>query len=347
MAKFAINAEGANSMKKLAEDLVQSINGIDETSQTLERQINGIERELGIYGTEIINIAKESRGKTKNVQESISELVQRISIKAEEIMMLLNFDGSNDTCLSLVNERNSISDNGIISGGFNTNGLQPNRTNPRDLPVSQFGFTRDADGNQVYDSPMEMNDYLYKKQGSARMMYQGTCGLCSCANILRLAGVNATEEQMIAYASNTTAPNSIEKLCETGHINPGRNGGTNPEGRRSILEHFGIDSGLFVVEMDRTGGATQTTMNSISDMVSSGKGVILSVHADMLWHDAPYGINDYHAITVTSVKKDSSGNVLGYYVCDSAQGVTAYYSAEKLRRSLTGARMNVTYQIIR
>lgn len=311
------------------------------------KKIIGIENELGIYAAEIINIAKESRSKTKNIQESISELSQKVSIKSEEILMLLSLDGVNDASAFSANKGHSVIANGVASVGSDTKGLQPDRANPRDLPVSQFGFTIGPDGNAVYDSPMEMNDYLYKKQGSARKIYQGTCGLCSCANILRLSGVNATEEQMIEYASNTTAPNSIERLCETGHMNPGRNGGTNPEGRRSILEYFGISSGLFDVEMDRAGGATQTTMNSIADMVSSGKGIILSVHADMLWHDAPYGINDYHAITVTSVKKDSAGNVLGYYVCDSAMGGTTYYSSEKLRRSLTGAKMNVTHQIIR
>lgn len=347
MAKFAINSEGANSMKKLATDLVQSINCIDKTSQILEKHINSIENELGTYGTEIIYIARESRGRIKAIQESVNELAQRISYKGEEIITLLNFDASNDVFSSDFNEEKSNSTFSTMPRDYIANCLQPNRANPRDLPVSQFGFTRDTEGNQVYDSPMEMNDYLYKKQGSAKWNFQGTCGLCSCANILRLAGVNADEEQMINFASTTTAPNSLEKLCATGYFNPGRNGGTNPEGRRCILEHFGISSGLFDVDMDNSGGATQGTMNTIADLVSSGKGVILSVHADMLWHDAPYGINDYHAVTVTSVKKDNNGNVLGFYVCDSAKGGTTYYSNDKLRRALTGARMNVTHQIIR
>lgn len=38
MAKFAINSEGASSMKKLASELIQSINVIDETSCILEKR---------------------------------------------------------------------------------------------------------------------------------------------------------------------------------------------------------------------------------------------------------------------------------------------------------------------
>lgn len=342
MAKFAISEEGANSMKILAKSILQCINNINNSNSRLKKEIETVENELGIYGEEINSIVIHNNSRIKDVEETIEFLAQRINQKSEEILSLIG----------LGDEMNSFSYQSTYretqGNNFGTNiALQPNRTNPRDLPISQFGFTRDAEGNQVYDSPMEMNDYLYKKQGSAKWNFQGTCGLCSCANILRLAGVNADEAQMINYASTTKAPNSLEKLCATGHFNPGRNGGTNPEGRRCILEHFGISSGLFDVDMDNYGGATQGTMNTISDFVSSGKGVILSVHADVLWHDAPYGINDYHAVTVTSVKKDNAGNVLGFYICDSAKGGTTYYSKDKLRRALTGARMNVTHQIIR
>lgn len=342
MAKFAINVEGANSMKILAKSLLQCMNNINNSNTGLINKIVEVENELGIYGEEINSIVIRSNSRIKEVEESIEFLAQRINQKSDEVLSLFGLGNmeNNSYYNSCCGEKQGSYSGSCIS-------LQPNRTNPRDLPVSQFGFTRDAEGNQVYDSPMEMNDYLYKRQGSAKWNFQGTCGLCSCANVLRLAGVNADEEQMINFASTTTAPNSMEKLCATGHFNPGRNGGTNPEGRRCILEHFGISSGLFDVDMDNLGGATQTTMNTIADLVSSGKGVILSVHADMLWHDAPYGINDYHAVTVTSVKKDNTGNVLGFYVCDSAKGGTTYYSNDKLRRALTGARMNVTHQIIR
>ena len=226
--------------------------------------------------------------------------------------------------------------------------LVPNLSTPRDLFGTQFGMVKDSDGNLVYDSPIEMDQYLYKEQGSAYPTFQGTCGLCSCANILRLAGVNATEAQMITYASTTDNPIAFpQKLCTTEYFDPGMNGGTNPKSRQQILQHFGIDSGILPLVREKNGDISASNISTISDYISAGRGVILSVHADILCHDAPVGIDDYHAVTVTSVKKDNSGNVLGFYICDSANGGTSYYPSDKVRRSLTGAPMNVTHSIIR
>lgn len=193
-----------------------------------------------------------------------------------------------------------------------------------------------------------MNQYLYRSQGSADAAFQGTCGLCSCANILRLSGVNASEKDMIVYASKTRDPNSFNgMLCATGYADPGLNGGTSPKGRQQILNHFGIDSGIFPLSHDADGSISTGNLMQIADHVSAGRGVILSVHADVLWDDAPFGIDDYHAVTVTSVKKNSAGDILGFYICDSANGGTTYYSADRVKRSLTGSPMNVTYPIIR
>lgn len=226
--------------------------------------------------------------------------------------------------------------------------LVPDRTTPRDLVETRFGFTEDSDGNMVYDSPLEMDEYLYKTQGSARKEYQGTCGLCSCANILRLAGVNVTEEEVIAYASTTRDETSLSgMLCALGHSKPGMNGGTSAKTRKQILEHFGIDSGTFLIAYDSDNSISQSNIDRIADAVSSGKGVILSVHADLLWKDEKYDGDYYHAVTVTSVKKDKDGRTEGFYICDSANNGTHYYPADKVLRCLTGSPMNITHGIIR
>lgn len=230
----------------------------------------------------------------------------------------------------------------------NANALAPTSNTPRDLIGTQFGMVKDSDGNLVYDSPNETDQYLYKNQGSADPAFQGTCGLCSCANILRLSGVNATEAQMIAFASTTKNPNTLfQKLCATGYSDPGMNGGTSPKGRQLILQNFGIDSGVFPLARETDGSLSDSNLTTISDNVSAGRGVILSVHADILWNDAPVGIDDYHAVTVTSVKKGPNGNILGFYICDSAHNGTTYYTADKVKRALTGSPMNVTYSVIR
>lgn len=234
------------------------------------------------------------------------------------------------------------------SGSSPVSGLMPTRSQPRDLWYTSYGFTGDGNGGMVYDSPVEMDQYLYRRQGSANARFQGTCGLCSCANILRLAGVNASEADMIAYASTTRAGGMFSgMLCATGYKDAGMNGGTSPKSRQQILAHFGVDSGLFPITFDADGSVSDATVSQIADSVATGHGVILSVHADVLWYDAAYGTDDYHAVTVTSVKKDMQGKVLGFYICDSANGGTLFHSVDKVKRALTGSPMNVTYQIIR
>lgn len=343
MARYAISSEGADSMKALAKQLYTEANAILDASTTLETKISSVAEGLGIYEAEINGIIQHGRNTLKNNREDIINLAQRVLEKANEIEELVSLNWGASATGAVTGQA------GVVSGGSaNTSGLAPTRTSPRDLPASQFGFNKDADGNMVYDSPNEMNQYLYKTQGSANATFQGTCGLCSCANILRLSGVNASEGEMIAYASNTRDPNSFgDMLCATGYSDPGLNGGTSPKGRQQILDHFGIDSGIFPIAHNTDGSISDSNITQIADNVSAGRGVILSVHADVLWNDAPFGIDDYHAVTVTSVKKNSSGDILGFYICDSANGGTTYYSADKVKRALTGSPMNVTYPIIR
>ena len=159
--------------------------------------------------------------------------------------------------------------------------------------------------------------------------------------------MDVQEGTIIDYASQTNAPNSINKLCEIGHFNPGANGGTSPEDRKEILNHFGIDSGIFKIKRDSSGAISNENVSDIAKYVSEGRGVIISVHAFSLWYGRKNSKKDFHAVTVTSVKKDSAGNIAGFYVCDTGIGGTQYYSADTLCEALTGSPMNVTYQIIR
>lgn len=340
MAKYAISQEGAAQMSSLAKSLLVNANSIVEASQTLANVTTTLEDGLGIYGDEINALIRKNQSTLRNNREDIVELANRVRQKADDILSLLDLGLGVSSGLSSSNPVNGNA-SGSAGSSFATD-----RSSPRDLPVSSFGYVQDGDGNLVYDSPNETNGILYTTQGSANEDYQGTCGLCSCANILRLSGVNLSEADMIEYASNTDSA-TLGKLCSTGYSDPGMNGGTGPKDRQQILSHFGIDSGVFQLSRSADGKIDNSNLVQIADSVSSGRGVILSVHADMLWDDAPFGIDDYHAVTVTSVKKDSAGNILGFYICDSAKGGTAYYTAEKVRQCLTGAPMNITYQIIR
>ncbi len=336
-------------VRQLAKDILVEYKQMALLSGDLQNKLKALE---GTFLDDSIDQVKDYTSRLISGLVSAQNSFFSIANELTEYARLLEMGkGNTGVCL----EHNSLltavpvtrsGTNDRISG--NIPDLAPNRNTPRDLIGTQFGMVKDSDGNFVYDSPMETDQYLYKDQGSANPNFQGTCGLCSCANILRLSGVNATEAQMIAYASTTPNPNILfQNLCATGYADSGMNGGTNPKSRQCILQNFGIDSGIFPLEREKDGLLSDRNLTSISDYLSAGRGVILSVHADVLWYDAPVGIDDYHAVTVTSVKKDPSGNILGFYICDSAYNGTTYYTADRLKRALTGSPMNVTYSIIR
>lgn len=253
------------------------------------------------------------------------------------------------------------SDNSFVSMDSQTNEdlLKPTRKTPRDLSVSQYGFSRKPNGMEIYDSPLEVDRYLYAKQGSAYTNFKGTCGLCSCANVLRLAGVDYGEKEMIDYAANQQGGFFSKKLCYVNPFNPYESGGTTPMQRQQILNHFGISSSIEAVKIYPDGKVSIETINDIAKWISEGRGVIVDVDAGLFYNrPKDYGRghavtitsvekNKGHAVTVTSVEKNKYGDVTGFYILDSNRGTVRYNSWEiqEMLRNFVG--INVTSQIIR
>ena len=156
----------------------------------------------------------------------------------------------------------------------------------------------------------------------------GTCGLCSCVNVLRLAGCHISEYQLVDYATKNG-------LCVKGKSDPRDNGGTSYYGRERLLMAFGMESECHPADV-----------HTLSHYVSQGRGAIISVYAGKLYNGYSDG-SDSHAITVTSVKTDSDGKTIGFYVCDSNGYPAKYYTAEQINNALTGRPMNITKAIIR
>jgi len=173
------------------------------------------------------------------------------------------------------------------------------------------------DGTMTFNSPVETGLTLDANQGKVNG-FSGTCGLVSCANLIKLSGKAMTEEQMVKFASDNN-------FCDQCGATPYKN-------RRDILLSFGIKNEL-----------QDATVDNIAKAVSEGRGVIASVHADKLWQDPD--AKGGHAITITSLKKDNSGNVLGFFVCDSGTGgddSSKFYSTDQIKNSLTDRQLNVT-----
>ena len=245
-----------------------------------------------------------------------------------------------------------ISDSGInevssnIGMDVGNDSLRPTRKTPRDLPSTRYCFSKTSSGMEIYDSPLEVDKYLYSKQGSAYDNFKGTCGLCSCANILRLAGVDIGEKEIIDYVANMQGGFFSAKLCTVDPFNPAASGGTTPKQRQQILEYFGISSSIWNVKTDKNGKTSIDTINDIGKWISEGRGVIVDVDAG-LFYNSPKNYGKGHAVTITSVEKNKYGDVTAFYILDSNQGTVKYnvWEMQEMLRSFVG--INVTSQIIR
>lgn len=234
----------------------------------------------------------------------------------------------------------------VPSNSDEEDSLKPTRTTPRNLTASQYGFKSNASGMEVYDSPLEVDKYLYSKQGSAHKKFKGTCGLCSVANILRLAGVNYGEKEMIDYAMHPAGGLFSPNLCTFNPFDSSASGGTTPKQRQKILEHFGVSSDIWDIDTDVNGRASMKTINDIANWVSEGRGVIVDVDGGK-FYNRPSKNGEGHAVTITSVEKNKYGDVTAFYILDSNQG-TIKLSAWDLQDTLrTFVGINVTSQIIR
>lgn len=218
---------------------------------------------------------------------------------------------------------------------------------PRSLSRTAESWTKGAGNTMTYNAPIETGKKLDFHQGKVQN-FEGTCGLVSCVNVLRMSGVSISEADVVKYASTTYEDNtnsflaSLKRktLCTTNSA-PSSNGGTSAASRKKILDHFGIPS--------RT---APQSIETIAQAVSAGHGVIASVHAETLYFKRRPIHPDLHAITITSVQKDNTGKILGFYVCDSNSYVlggtgATYYTADEINEALSDRECNITTTIIR
>lgn len=261
---------------------------------------------------------------------------------------------------AIISKYEGIHFNGVSSGEALSNSSQISESNNSNLSdgrdtsaTSNFGSPhfyestqeswRPGIGSNTYDSPHETGRTLNSNQGLSPAEggegvegYRGTCGLVSCQNVLRMAGLTINESDVVNYARNTrTGFLGIRRLCTT-NSTPANNGGTYASDRQQILQHFGVESTI-----------ESGTIDNIARNVAEGRGVIVSVEANRFWGRSS-NLQEGHAVTITSVERDSqSGNPIGFYVCDSGTGESSrYVTATELQDSLFGS-INVTTRVIR
>jgi hypothetical protein len=200
---------------------------------------------------------------------------------------------------------------------------------PREMARTNQAWTLRSDGNRVFDAPEETGRMLDANQGKVEG-FRGTCGLVSCENVLRMAGVDVDEKDIVDFASRYG-------FCVT-KSDPKYNGNTNPWKIQKILNYFGLKNEI-----------KDATLENISVAVTEGRGVIIGVDAGEFWNDNRYS-GCGHAITVTSVQKDAAGNVTGFFVCDSgtqAGDNARFCLAETLGKSLLAGSPIVVTSVTR
>lgn len=297
------------------EDVARLVQEIKDCIMQLSENIKLMNGALAVLDNDWIDMEyQQMRDVVYNVMKSVGSHL-------DDIVDLCNGLHRYGALLERGNCENKCNDSSVIF---------KKEADPNCFSVTQETWHK-LDNAIVYDRPVEKRKDLELSQGKVHR-FHGTCGLCSCVNILRLAGVAITEKEMVAFARE-------HKLCQNHFwLKSEKNGATSADDRQQILKYFGISSVLMPPDIE-----------AIADAVENGKGVIISVYASQLWN-VRKSSEDLHAVAVTSVKKDCEGNILGFYIADSGiHGMDGdgYYSKDKLQSALTKRFMNVTTQVIR
>lgn len=204
-----------------------------------------------------------------------------------------------------------------------------------DVPGCEAALvTGDPFGNAV-DMDFQQGDNPYGAHGN--------CGLVSIVNMLRRGELPVSEDQITKYAIDSG-------LCVYDpYGDMSENGGTTAEMRQMILAAFGIESDIGTPQ---NGG----TIEDIADAIDSGKGVLISVNAGVLWDcddgsalvDGRVQVN--HCVAVTGVARDAStGEITGIYIADSGRGLPEdacrYLTVDEVNEMYTeavGSSVNIT-----
>ncbi len=314
-------------LNEMADILVRVKDEIGQDTIDLYNLYSVLEEDLGVHQSDFYNMLAEISKAINKFESSVLDYESTLRKIAQAIDDYVHHSqedapyamGTRVRSLYTVSSPTGIDASSAVK-------IQINR--PRDLPVTQQIMTVNSNGGKTYNTPSVTGKSLDYRQGKVAG-YKGTCGLCSCENILRLAGADVSEQDIVEFALKNGF--CTDKSCEE------ENGGTSYLDRKKILDAFGVASFLLPQELP-----------AIEEAVISGRGVIISVDAGCLWDDARY-INGLHAVIVTSVDYDKEGRVENFHICDSGVGnYDMIVSADKLQSCLvTNRKMNVTQQIIR
>lgn len=89
MAVYAINAEGADSMRQLEQDMRRLCGEIEECYQKLAIQVQAEEENLGIYGEELLDLLEDIKKTQKKGNDALEDLARSVHTMTEKIESLI------------------------------------------------------------------------------------------------------------------------------------------------------------------------------------------------------------------------------------------------------------------
>lgn len=90
MAKYAISREGADAMRKLSQDILAAVSGVQTSTKGLKNQISGLMDGIGIYGVDIWAMTMRIDGIIEDKQEDLKTLANSVQKKSGQIDELVN-----------------------------------------------------------------------------------------------------------------------------------------------------------------------------------------------------------------------------------------------------------------
>lgn len=120
MARYAISQEGAEAMRQLANNIVSSLQEIQQSNKTLQSQVSNVMGDLGVYGTDIWALTLQISGIMEDKQEEIIKLSEVVKSKADVIESLAGLSESSGANGSSQN----YSGNADTDGHATTSGME-------------------------------------------------------------------------------------------------------------------------------------------------------------------------------------------------------------------------------
>jgi hypothetical protein len=97
VARFAISQEGADAMRQVSQNIISSVDGIDQSTKNLKTQIMGYMDDLGVYGLDIWAMTMQIDNILEDRRDALLELAEKANHKSDEILELIGLTTSSMT----------------------------------------------------------------------------------------------------------------------------------------------------------------------------------------------------------------------------------------------------------